>query len=222
MTKEKADMILNSGLTRIHFSLDAITEATYKIVRVGGNFDVAIKNILYFLERKKELKKALPVTRVSFVKMKVNEHELDEFIRFWQDKVDYIAIQEFNNPFPKEESYKDFIAASRDENFDFRCTQPWIRMVILSDGSVMPCCLLGYSKLLTTGDARAESIYELWNAPRMKALRKIHKDGQYWKNPVCQMCASNFVPAQKLHQAEPDKAQLSFPQIPVSLKGQPG
>src|ERR1700687_5669212 len=45
MTKEKADMILNSGLTRIHFSMDAITESTYKIVRVGGHFDAAMKNI---------------------------------------------------------------------------------------------------------------------------------------------------------------------------------
>lgn len=213
MTKEKAEMILNSGLTRIHFSLDAVTEATYKKVRVGGDFNAAIENIHYFLKRKRELKKPLPVTRVSFVKMKMNEHELDDFIRFWQGKVDYVAIQEFNSPFPQDETYKNFIAASRDSNFDFHCTQPWFRMVVLSDGSIMPCCVLGYSQLLTTGNAATDKIFDVWNSPRVRALRKIHKDGEYWKNPVCQRCASNFVPREQIHGPEPDPIQLTFPRI---------
>lgn len=213
MTKEKAEMILNSGLTRIHFSLDAVTEATYKKVRIGGKFDVAMRNILYFLEKKKKLNRKLPVTRVSFVKMKINEHELDDFIRFWQDKVDYIAVQEYNSPFPKDEAYKNYAADTRDANFDFHCTQPWFRMVIQSDGSIMPCCLLGYSDLLVAGNAYKESVYDVWNSPRVKALRQIHKKGEYWKNPVCAMCASNFVPRDKLHKPEPEPIHLTFPRI---------
>ncbi len=211
MTKEKADMILNSGLTRIHFSLDAFTEETYKKVRIGGNFNVVMRNILHFLERKKELKKELPVTRVSFVKMKANEGELANFIQFWQNKVDYIAVQEYNSPFPEDSSYAKLRADGRDVNADFRCTQPWFRMVILSDGSIMPCCLLGYSKRLTTGNATTESVYAVWNALRVKSLREIHKNGTYWKNPVCRMCASNFLPNGKVHEPEDDPIQRTFP-----------
>lgn len=213
MTKEKADMILNSGLTRIHFSLDAMTENTYKKVRVGGHFEVVMRNILSFLERKKELRRELPVTRASFVKMKSNEHELEDFVRFWQDKVDYIAVQEYNSPFPQNVSYSELAADGRDVNANFRCTQPWFRMVILSDGSIMPCCLLGYSKRLTTGNAVTESVYDVWNAPRVKALRKIHKDGEYWKNPVCRLCASNFLPKGKVHGPGDDPIQMTFPHL---------
>lgn len=218
LTKRKTEMLLDSGLTRIHFSIDAITEGTYARVRLGGKYHQVVENILYFLERKKARGLALPVTRVSFVKMATNEHEIDEFVAFWQDKVDYIAIQEYNSPFPKEEEYRNFIGKTRDTNYDFHCTQPWFRMVILSDGSVMPCCLLGYSKLLTTANGAVDSIYEAWNAPRVKGLRQLHKAGEYWKNPVCQMCASNFVPADQLRSAVPDASQLTFPQ----MHGAPG
>lgn len=211
LSKEKIEMLLHSGLTRIHFSIDAVTEAIYNTVRVGGNFETVVNNVLAFLKRKKDLKLPLPVTRVSFVKMKQNQHEVEDFVQFWQNKVDYIAIQEYNSPFPREEAYRHFIAETRDTNFDFHCTQPWFRMVVLSDGSIMPCCLLGYSKLLTVGNAYTDSVYDAWNLPRVKALRQIHKDGMYWKNPVCQMCASNFVPLEQLRQSAPDPIHLTFP-----------
>lgn len=211
LSKDKTEMLLRSGLTRIHFSLDAVTEAVYKKVRIGAKFPVVMRNILHFLERKKALKKALPVTRVSFVKMKDNEHEIDDFVRFWRDKTDYIAVQELNSPFPKTGASTARIASSRDDNPEYRCTQPWFRMVVLSDGSLMPCCLLGYSRLLICGNAATESVHAVWNSPRVKALRRIHKAGQYWKNPVCAMCASNFIPRRLLRKGAPDPIHLTFP-----------
>lgn len=211
LTRDKAAMLLDSGLTRLHFSLDAATETTYRKIRIGGDFGVAVRNIRAFLELKRRRRRALPVTRVSFVRMRCNEHELDDFVRFWRDQVDYIAVQEFNSPVPGDSAFRGCIGRTREANFDFRCTQPWFRMVVLSDGSLLPCCMLGYSRLLTAGNAAEESVSAVWRSPRLRALRLLHRQGRYWRNPVCAACAGNFVPAARLRKPAPDPSQLGFP-----------
>ena len=48
----------------------------------------------------------LPLVGVSFVKMKQNEHELENFINFWKNKVDMISIQTFTPPTRNVEKYR--------------------------------------------------------------------------------------------------------------------
>lgn len=190
---DKTEELLNSELTRIHFSLDSINEDTYNQIRVGSDFKKVIENILYFCKRKKELKKELPITRVSFVKMKCNEGEMESFISFWTPHVDAIAIQEYNNPFPEYLELNKLYANSRVKNDTFRCTQPWFRIVVLSDGSVLPCCLLGMSLKMAIGNANNETIYNLWNSESMKRLRQLHKEKKYFQHSVCRLCVANFI-----------------------------
>jgi len=191
LDKDKTEEILNSGLTRIHFSLDASKETTYNKIRLGSDFKKVVKNIIYFCERKKELKKDLPVTRVSFVRMSHNEDEIGEFVDFWTPHVDAIAVQEYNSPFPALTS-ELYYSKDRVRNSDFKCTQPWFRVVVLTDGMVLPCCLLGMSLKMAIGNAYDKSIYELWNSEKMMELRALHKEGRYAENATCAVCARNF------------------------------
>ena len=74
--------------------MDALTPETYSKVRVGSiKLDRVIKNIETFLELRSKGNYKLPLVGVSFVKMKQNEHELENFINFWKNKVDMISIQ---------------------------------------------------------------------------------------------------------------------------------
>lgn len=193
LDKEKTERLLHSGLTRIHFSLDAITEETYDGIRRGSDFKKVMENIQLFLKRKAELGLEVPITRVSFVRMKANEHELDRFVEFWSQRVDAIAVQEYNAPFPEQEDLSGLRANNRIGARDFKCTQPWFRMVILTDGTVLPCCLLGMSLKMAIGNAYNESIYDLWNSESMKRLRKLHREGRYYEHEICKICAENFV-----------------------------
>lgn len=193
LDKDRTEELLHCGLTRIHFSLDAITEESYARIRKGSDFKKVMENILYFCKRKKELNLELPITRVSFVKMKHNELEFEEFERFWSEHVDAIAIQEFNNPFPDDHDLDELYAEKKIVNKNFKCTQPWFRMVVLTDGVVLPCCLLGISLKMAIGNINNSTIYELWNSSVAKSLRKIHKEGRYSSHKVCNICAQNFI-----------------------------
>jgi sulfatase maturation enzyme AslB (radical SAM superfamily) len=98
LSEERTKKLLDSGLTRIRFSLDSATEELYKKVRVGGNYDTVIKNIERFIEMRNASGSKLPVVGVNFVRMSVNEHEEELFIKKWENKADFIAFQEFMPP----------------------------------------------------------------------------------------------------------------------------
>ena len=66
LTKKRAEQILDSGLTRLRFSLDAFTPETYSKVRVGSiKLDRVIKNIETFLELRSKGNYKLPLVGVS-------------------------------------------------------------------------------------------------------------------------------------------------------------
>jgi len=149
-----------------------------------------MKNIERFLEIKQRGGYELPVVGVNLCRMKINEHEIDQFIEMWKDKVDLVAIQNFIAP-DFETDYTDFIPTNSEYHKNlkenFRCEQPWQRVYIKSNGEVCPCCPF-FNEELSLGNIEEHTIHELWNGQKMKMLQDLHKEGRYSDNPVCSNC----------------------------------
>ncbi|ASP42403.1 radical SAM protein [Leptospira interrogans] len=187
VTEELAEKIIKSGLTRIRFSLDAINEDTYKKIRIGGKFEQVMKNIDNFLRIRKELNSELPIVGVIFVRMKENENEMNDFIKYWNEKVDFVVIQDFMTP-DVEGDFESLAGKGKTNHYNFRCNQPWQRLYIRGNGDVTPCCAM-FSSYLKLGDTTKLSLVDLWNSKEAKDLRKIHKEGRYHENPICLKCS---------------------------------
>jgi radical SAM protein with 4Fe4S-binding SPASM domain len=190
LSEERANKLLESGVTRLRFSLDAATKETYEKIRIGAKFEPVMKNIERFLEIKQRGGYELPVVGVNLCRMKINEHEIDQFIEMWKDKVDLVAIQNFIAP-DFETDYTDFIPTNSEYHKNlkenFRCEQPWQRVYIKSSGEVCPCCTF-FNEELSLGNIEEHTIHELWNGEKMKRLQDLHKEGRYSDNPVCLNC----------------------------------
>ena len=194
LSEERSRKILESGLTRLRFSLDAATKETFEKIRIGADYDSVMKNIERCVELRNQEGYKLPVIGVNFVKMKVNEHETEEFIEKWKDKVDFVVIQEFVPPelecdysefYPSDSSYQKEITNS------FNCQQPWQRLFVHNTGDVSPCCT-AFSTELSLGNISTDTLYQLWNSDAMKNLRKIHKAGNYTENEWCKKCVNGM------------------------------
>ena len=194
LSESRARSMLKSGITRIRFSLDAVTKETYEKVRLGAKYDVTMKNIETFLKIKKEEKYDLPVVGVNFVKQRVNENEEKEFINTWMDKVDFIVVQEFQTP-DVDNDYSDFLPTKSDYReklvTDFRCQQPWQRILVRSTGEICPCCAF-FSTDLSLGNIKNNTIHELWNGEEMGNLRQLHKNGNWAENSWCKKCVNGM------------------------------
>ena len=67
LTEEMAVKILRAGLDQISFSFDGYDKETYEKIRKGGNFDQTFRNIIRFLEIKKEKRSRTPKTAVEVI-----------------------------------------------------------------------------------------------------------------------------------------------------------
>ena len=70
----------------------------------------------------------------------------------------------------------------------FTCAQLWQRMMVWSDGKVLPCCsdIFGH---LALGNAWTDSLYALWHGEAFTRYREIHAQGDYKELTACRSCS---------------------------------
>jgi radical SAM protein with 4Fe4S-binding SPASM domain len=195
LTEARAKKILDSGLTRLRFSIDAYSEEVFNKIRIGGRYSQVIRNIEIFLDLKEKGGYELPIVGVSFCLQKDNEHEKNDFIDFWKDKVDTVSIQKYVPPV-LEPGYDKFYTLeqlnNKKEFKGFKCPQPFQRVTI-RNSEITPCCAM-FSSRIKIGDVSKDTIYNSWNSEKMKELRHIHENGEWYKNDICRMCVNLIYP----------------------------
>lgn len=117
-----------SLIARVHVSVDAASEQTYRKIRVGGNFNRLLDNLKLISTLKKE--KKIKSFTMAMVLQKANIHELLDFLKLAADmgadcvalvKVGYwyaCSLQEFQDkmalPDNWEIIYKDILIEAKD------------------------------------------------------------------------------------------------------------
>ena len=176
LDEEKAYKLIESGITQFSFSFDGYDKDTYENIRVNGDFDKTVGNILQFLEIKKKLKSKRPYTILELInfpdrRIKSNKIQRKEFLnRFKGLPLNRLEIKEFHN-------WGGDVQSKRNQKNYAPCTFLWHALIIFWDGSVLPCTqdFFGYYSL---GNVRDSSIKEIWNNKKMLQLREkaLHQD----------------------------------------------
>jgi radical SAM protein with 4Fe4S-binding SPASM domain len=201
MNEEVSRKLIESGLTRIMISLDALTKEVYEKIRIGSDYDKVLNNLETMLSLRKQLNSITPLVRVSIVKTSLNEAQLDDFVEYWSKKVDFVAIQQYENFSYGDDSSneddlikEDLRAASAMNSYkdEFQCTTPWARMLIRHDGTVLPCCSW-HGLSLKMGNVFENSLDEIWNSTAWKKLRILHKEGRWADHKICRHCALSYL-----------------------------
>lgn len=172
-----ADKLLQTDLDELLISLDATDKESYEKIR-KGSFDKVERNVLNFASLKKEKPKLIVRTMVTGD----NKKQVKKFTKYWKGKVDevqYGRIHNFNNKWA--ESHNKHILNSP-------CLFLWTQLIILSDGSVIPCCI-DYEGNLRLGNIMNKSLNKIWNGDAVKYLRQQHNEGNYTSQ--CKNCDIN-------------------------------
>lgn len=180
--------LIESGLTKINFSIDAASPEVYKKVRVGGDYEKVISNIEEFLEVKTEAGKSYPRVRVSFVVSEENKHEQKKFYELWKDKVNVISFQQCYD-FTQWNSCDE----SELENYSvakYICSQLWQLLTITYEGDIL-VCERDYSHHYVLGNLRTHTIYECWHSETMNKFRKLHMENRWHEIPLCRKCVNS-------------------------------
>jgi radical SAM protein with 4Fe4S-binding SPASM domain len=173
--KDLEEVIKNNLLDKVNFSLDAISPETYKIMR-GLDYALVTKKIFKFIELNKRYGNKIDIS-VSFVINDKNKHEVNKFKRFWKGKARvHIGVDDGREG-------KPFINKSSKNP----CSWPFNRIIILTNGDVVICCVDAKGKLIV-GNIKNSSIKDIWNGETYERIRSLHLSGNKDKLPLCGSC----------------------------------
>jgi radical SAM protein with 4Fe4S-binding SPASM domain len=180
LNEKLAKRICLSGLDTIVISIDATTDKTYNKIRPGGNFSQVVKNterFLYLPERKN-----IKHTIIQMIKMKQNQHEIDDFIRKWQGPSCKVHIKQ-------EETWAGYFKNQKHSNDikRFPCRKLWERLTIDWQGNVSICCR-DFRMRINLGNIEKDSFRKIWNGNKMIRLRKSLIENKLDNIPLCKLC----------------------------------
>lgn len=202
-------------LDTIQISIDG-TQETYEKIRVGGSYTLFLEN----LKKLVELIKPYHIDLMfNMVVSKQNYTEMSAIIELAAELgIPFVNFNYLNLAcIPEEDvSYYDFFRTDEfktarelarstarkypdievtgledfDDNWVGKCHLVWNHFQINYDGEVPPCCGKPFSKELSFGNVKKESLMEVLNSQKAKKFRKSWETKI--QHPFCNQCHLSF------------------------------
>lgn len=178
LTSEFFEKMMLAGIDWITISLDGLADQ-YDHIRKPLKFDETFEKVKAIKEIKEKYEVHRPVIKIQSVWPALRGHEEEYYNKF----VPYVDLIAFNPLIDYLDNDKDIVY---DE--DFSCPQLYQRMVIGSDGKVMPCSNDEMGRICA-GNVNNDSVYDIWHGEVLQHLRDEHKKGGGFKKiPLCKLC----------------------------------
>ena len=177
LTEDMARFLVDMKVDAISFSIDSVTKETLKKVRGIDKLEKLHAAVDRMLSARGDAQ--LPRIGVSFTVQPANQHEREDFVKFWARKVDFVRVGELfeDGHFPNVT-----IEGPRKP-----CPALYSTMAIHANGNVSYCCLDGFGET-NVGNVFEEGVGAVWQGEKLNAVRQYHETGQWDKVPFCKGC----------------------------------
>ena len=169
---ERSIKMFENGLSYIKYSIESVNDVRHKEIRgSASSFTHSYKKILRLLDLKKEndyntviiitmLDLNKPWQVEEFKKLKETFDDLDVYIYFKSED---------------QQWYRKEYHGTKSIHWSEICKHPWMSMTIKSNGEAT-MCMEDYNNEIILGDAKKESLYDIWNGEKYAIFRKDHFD----------------------------------------------
>ena len=187
MTQEKIVRLVKSGVDVIYVSLDGASEETYGKYRIGGDFNLVLRNTRAIAETKDRLHRSRPRLVWKFVVFDHNRHEVPRVVadyrRLGFDAYEFVEDHDSEHCRKAVSEHNARLVRERKA-----CYWAWHTAVIRADGVVAPCCLGSYDNF-GLGNVRTERLVDIWrNAAYASVRRGFRTMSVADLHPVCARC----------------------------------
>jgi radical SAM protein with 4Fe4S-binding SPASM domain len=201
-----AEELAISGLDAIRFSVDTADAEAYRRYRRGGELERVLVHVRRLAEARRSVQSETPHIEAQALLMCQNEPHAAEFERVlvgagadsvrWKTFNVFMsgeALGDVGNQFlPHNSTYRryahrDPAPAAAPEQIEL-CRWPWDRLVVLADGTIVPCCH-DYNGEYPLGQVAESGIPSMWEteARRDFMVRRILDPSSI---PMCRRCSS--------------------------------
>lgn len=175
MSQNKWDDIIKY-IDILKLSIFGISELVYKKVH-ELSYERCVDNIKGFLDYKGDKK---PYTIGLFVEIEENKHERQDWIDYWEPKLNEIYVWKPHNWV----DYRNYRLV--DKTAQVSCGRPFRTMYVHIDGTVSVCCW-DINKRLVIGDMKNQTLQEVLGSTELKRIQEKHSNNEF-SNLICEKC----------------------------------
>lgn len=167
---EKNLEIFRNGLGYIKYSIESVDDFLHKKIRgEASDFSGSYKKICRLIEEKEKngLKTTIIITMLD-LKMSEQESEYEKLKKAFEGMDVYIYLKSQD-----QQWYEDKNEGTKSIHWIEFCQFPWSSMTIKSNGEAA-MCVEDFNNEIILGDARDESLYDIWNGEKYRQFRYNH------------------------------------------------
>lgn len=169
---EKMLEVFENGLTYIKYSIETTDDARHKQIRgKASDFTQSFQKIVKLLElkAKNNLKTTVIITMLNLNKS-WQEEEFNKLRRAFEGLDVYIYLKSEDTMW-----YRKDYHCSKSIHWTEFCQHPWLSMTIKSNGDAV-MCMEDFNNEEVLGNAKGESLYDIWNGDKYRLFRRQHFD----------------------------------------------
>jgi len=187
LNPEYNERLVNCGLDMIGVSVQHVhAQGFFDIAGVKIDYEKYRANILDLFRRRDTTKISIKIADVG-----LSASDKDKFIADFSDRCDFITIEGLHGWSASE--YKDWKLGT-DQSFDgtprtqkTACPLVLYMLTVNSNGKIS-ICNDDWMQVHNIGDARVNTLSEIWNGQRLKHFRLMHLEGRRHENAACKNC----------------------------------
>ncbi|MBF0180662.1 MAG: SPASM domain-containing protein [Magnetococcales bacterium] len=189
LTPDLSLALIEAGLDKINISVDGLSDEQFmRFTKTNVDFDKYVEKISYLYENRGNCEIVVKTSGDM-----LSEEEKKRFFELFGDICDRIFIENFAPCWPEfdveERTGIEIRKGIYDNPIGQVDTCPYIfySLSINSDGTVS-LCFLDWARKLIVGDARTQSLIDIWNGAELHAHRVANLTGARRRNPTCGAC----------------------------------
>ena len=185
--------MMEHGLDYLKYSFESTDDEKFKDIRGNAsNFTEAYQKTLEILDitEKRKFKTTIIITMIDVGHDEVQQEEFRRLKEKFKDSSVYIYLKsEDQQWYRKDDSLKEYLEVQSREvpsqekafygtnsiHWSEFCKHPWMSMTIKSDGEIH-MCMEDYNNEIFLGDARKDTLYDIWNGKLYDQFRHDHFD----------------------------------------------
>lgn len=188
LTHQKSIELIDAGLDRINISIEGVKKEQYvEFSKYPIDFEKLVDNIKYLYENRKNCEIIIKICGDM-----ISEEDQKKFYEIFGNIADGVYIEHTMSCWPEYE-LKDVKINNEVGIYGQKikevqvCPYVFYSFSINSDGSVS-LCFLDWAHKLIIGDAKKESVKDIWNGQKLLDYQKMFLEKKRKEHPVCKNC----------------------------------
>jgi len=188
LTREKSLEIIDAGLDRVNISIEGVTPEQYlEFSNYKIDFDNLVNNIRFFYDNRKQCEMIVKINGDI-----LTQADKDKFYKIFGDIADGVYIESIMSCWPEFElngvEVNQAVGIYKQEIKEVQvCPYIFYSFSINSDGFAS-ACYLDWSRKLIIGDAKIQSVKDIWNSEKLLELQKMFLRKERKIHPICKDC----------------------------------